>query len=167
MEKGTVRGHSKVGGGPWAARTPPQHPAPKHLFPPLAQPGEEIQCRSSKPARRVASAGLTQESKGGMVPRPLRWARWEGKGRGAAQRDPTHLPGRGSSTDHLNFKAKRNPEGASHCCPFLLPTTSRPPSSTTMGLPARNYGACGSPQSKSMTPTTPPWSSPTSARKKP
>jgi hypothetical protein len=33
------------------------------------------------------------------------------KGRGAAQRDPAHLPGRGASTDHLNFKARGTLKG--------------------------------------------------------
>lgn len=99
-------------------KNPTSAPSSQHLFPPPAQPREEIQCRSSKPARRAASAGLTQESKGGTVPRPLRQARREGEGRGAAQRGPTHLLGRGSSTDHLNFKANGTLKGHLIVCPL-------------------------------------------------
>lgn len=54
--------------GALGSKDPTSALSSQHLFPSPARPREEIQCRSSKPARRVASAGLTRESKGGVAP---------------------------------------------------------------------------------------------------
>lgn len=76
------------------SKNPTSAPSSQHFFPPPAQPREEIQCRSSKPARRAASAGLTQESKGGTVPRPLRGKAGR-RGEGSSSEGPRPPPWQG------------------------------------------------------------------------
>lgn len=161
--------------GALGSKDPNSAPSSQYLFPSPARPREEIQCCSSKPARRVASAGLTQESKGGMVPRPLRWARREGKGREQLRgTPPTSLAGDPPQTTLIS--RQKGPWG-SHCLSIAsCPITSRSPS-TPYPIIERHTYYCGTPCKKLWClwkspeqicdPTIPPSSSPTSARKKP
>lgn len=70
--------------------------APSSQTPPLvpAQPGEEIQCRGSKPARRVASAGLTREQ-GRSGAQASEMGKVGSKGEGSSSEGPRPPPWQG------------------------------------------------------------------------